>query len=126
MTSLLLELEPSAVAPGTARRRARGVLAGLPAPVVDDVLLVVTELVTNAVEHGRAPVCLELVVRRGAVEVGVTDGSPRRPRALAPSTTGEGGRGIALVVAVASSWGVDPHEGGKRVWARVGTGATPA
>jgi anti-sigma regulatory factor (Ser/Thr protein kinase) len=50
-------------------------------PLVDDVLLVVSELVTNAVLHARPPVTLSLACESGTVELAVADGDPRPPTA---------------------------------------------
>ena len=92
------------------------------APIVDadpfgeDVNLVATELVSNAVRHtddggrmdawGRDPLRLE-----------VHDTSPNLPVTGAPSPTG--GRGLRIVDAIASDWGAEPTSDGKVVWAEV-------
>ncbi|MFG3494258.1 ATP-binding protein [Streptomyces sp. NPDC047928] len=91
----------------------------------DAVLLVVGELTANAVLHGRVPgrdFALRLVRDRGArtVRVEVSDTHPTPPvRLLAPAGA-ERGRGLVLVDAVASRWGVAARQGpGKTVWAEV-------
>ena len=92
------------------------------ADLVDDVRLVTSELVTNAVLHA-AGSDIELVVlmtdRAIRVEVhdAVAGASPARRVSTTADTTG---RGLALVEALAASWGVDTSAGGKRVWAEVG------
>ena len=101
---------------------------GVPDPF-DDVILLVSELVTNAVIHAESP--LEVTVRRaeGSTEVMVTDSAPERavPQAgplavdTSPSTSEErsGGLGLALASAIASSWGVSYGRNDKAVWFRI-------
>jgi anti-sigma regulatory factor (Ser/Thr protein kinase) len=86
--------------------------------LVDDVLLVVSELVTNALRHGSGQITLTLEVDGELVVVTVGDEGPGRPRVLDPVERGaEGGRGLALVAAVGQDWGVRPTaDGGKVVW----------
>ncbi|MEU5066673.1 ATP-binding protein [Streptomyces virginiae] len=95
----------------------------------EDVALVVTELVANAVRHAAtAPTIRVRVqhVRPGAVYVAVIDRSTALPVRVAAGNEGERGRGLALVHAVASAWGCDPMPWGKRVWAEVPYAAPPA
>ncbi|MEV8543660.1 ATP-binding protein [Streptomyces sp. NPDC051572] len=75
--------------------------------LTDDATLVVSELVTNAVKHGRGrPVGLR--VRRLAHElrIEVTDGTPTPARLRSAGLDDENGRGLLLVAAVADKWGV--------------------
>jgi anti-sigma regulatory factor (Ser/Thr protein kinase) len=89
-----------------------------------DAELLVSELVTNAVVHGRGPVELTVAVADGVLEVGVTDRSPLLPASrsgaplLAPSAA-EGGRGLQMVDQVADEWGVATLADGKQVWFRL-------
>jgi len=102
-----------------ARHHVRGVLDE--EPVRDDVELVVTELVTNAVLH--APdgiIALRLKDLGDAVRVEVEDAGHGMPVAVRESTTAMTGRGLALVAALSRAWGVDSGEPGhKVVWAEV-------
>ncbi|MER5221344.1 ATP-binding protein [Streptomyces flaveus] len=96
-------------------------------PASDAIALVVAELASNAVFHGRVPgrdFELRLTYDRTAdvVRVEVSDTHPRRPER--PTATArnpvdaDGGRGLLLVEAVAASWGVEERTGpGKTVWA---------
>lgn len=87
----------------------------LPQPIIDDCLLVVSELMTNAVRHaeplpntvrGRA-VRLHWTARLGQVCIGVTDGGGRdRPHVETASVADLGGRGLAIVEALTKKWGV--------------------
>lgn len=75
--------------------------------LADDATLAVSELVTNAVRHGKGrPVGLR--VRRSAEElrIEVTDGSPTPARMRSAGAADEDGRGLLLVSAVAKEWGV--------------------
>jgi anti-sigma regulatory factor (Ser/Thr protein kinase) len=107
--------------PRRARREAREFLAlnGLSARE-DDVLLVISELITNSVLHAQA--APELVLRRLADSPGlvieVRDPSPVLPVEREPDLAVRGGRGIRLVSAIADKWGVEVRgAAGKTIWA---------
>lgn len=108
-----------------AQRRARTVAAdvcarwGL-ADVSDQVLLVVSELVDNAVRHAGTTIGLRLSRRGRYLLVSVEDGSPREPvlPAAPPQLTVDAPRGLFLVEHTADRWGSMPTAtGGKVVWA---------
>jgi len=82
--------------------------------------LAVSELVTNAVVHGRPPIVMSVEGSPTTVTVSVTDASPVRPRADESELDATGGRGLAIVAAVAGRWGCDANGPGKRVWFTVG------
>ncbi|BBH68915.1 hypothetical protein ACTI_56000 [Actinoplanes sp. OR16] len=103
-------------APGAARRAVVAVLAGWgfrDPDWVDGAAVVVSELVTNAVRHGGGCVALQLEAHERRVIVSVADGSSVVPRRRDPD--GVGGRGIALIEALAAGWSVQNYKGGKRV-----------
>ncbi|WP_229075558.1 ATP-binding protein [Actinoplanes sp. DH11] len=103
-------------APGSARRAVSAVLGGWgfrDPDWLDGVSVVVSELVTNAVRHGGGCVALAVEAHDTKVIVSVADGSSVVPRRRDPD--GVGGRGIALIEALAVGWTVENHEGGKRV-----------
>jgi anti-sigma regulatory factor (Ser/Thr protein kinase) len=112
-----MRLEPDQSAPTNARRYARlwASNEGLPKMVVDDVALVVTELVTNAVLHGEPPIEVDLTNRSGRVRGNVSDGSTVLPRQI-PAPDERGGFGLRIVESRTANWGVTPHEGGKSIW----------
>ena len=83
---------------------------------VDDAELAVSEIVTNAVLHGREPITLRILVTEAGVRVEVADGSPVSPAFSMIDPTAVTGRGLVLVSAVADGWGVDPDGNGKVVW----------
>ncbi|WP_059006130.1 ATP-binding protein [Streptomyces specialis] len=119
--------EPSEV--GRARRWVRAQLGrGQPCPArpdasqTDTLVLLVSELVTNAVVHTGRPAVLRLAVRRVPagrdvpVRLEVVDVSSRAPRPRHAEGEDTGGRGLELVEVLADRWGWQ-HEGkGKRVW----------
>jgi anti-sigma regulatory factor (Ser/Thr protein kinase) len=84
-------------------------------------VLILSELVGNAVRHGLPPVRFETSLDRDDVLVTVDDGASLLPpqRALAAGAADESGRGLSLVSALSRSWGWAPTAGGKQVWARV-------
>jgi serine/threonine-protein kinase RsbW len=97
---------------------------GLPAEVTNDAALVATELITNAIRHGRPLPSDELAVEwstEGAgVLIRVTDGGGlSHPRLMNSGPEDTSGRGLAIVNSLASSWGVDIDTGRVTVWAKV-------
>ncbi|WP_181806509.1 ATP-binding SpoIIE family protein phosphatase, partial [Streptomyces shenzhenensis] len=103
-----------------ARRFSRRVLRswGVIDDAMDAALLVVSELVTNALIHTDGPVRLDLTLVEHRLRIAVADASPRSP--VKPTSIGweaTGGRGILLVEAVSAAWGTVPASGGKQVWA---------
>lgn len=82
-----------------------------------DVLLVVNELVTNAAEHGRPPIEVELTRDRAqqTIHLSVTDASPDLPQLRDPYPGG--GHGLLILTRLATAWGTSPHPPGKTIWA---------
>lgn len=108
-------LPSSPAAAREARRWAAGLVAGeLPATVADDVGLVVSELVTNAVVHGTCEVVMcRLVVRadRVRIEVGERGNSQAPSRGSITQSEkdpAEHGRGLLIVASLSASWGLVP------------------
>jgi DNA-binding NarL/FixJ family response regulator len=88
--------------------------------IADDVLLVVTELVNNAVTHAHTPCELRLSISPVTLRIEVIDEGPGTPDPLPPSKTRNHGRGLHLVDALTAAWGFEPIEtGGKMVWAEL-------
>ena len=116
---MLVPSDPAAV--GLARRYALDVCRGVAAQRASDVALVVSELVTNAITHGAAPVSLCVVPLRGeshaTIRVEVTDASPALTGPVRESAHDfPGHRGLLLVDRLSQRWGCDPAPEGKRVW----------
>lgn len=95
----------------------------LPRATVQDTLLMVSELVTNAVRHGSPDIVLRLAVLSDRIRIAVQDGGDALPVLPSgqPSVDRPTGRGLLIVVATASDWGVARAEGqhGKTVWAEL-------
>ncbi len=89
---------------------------GLPGGLVYDATLVTSELVTNAIRYGRAPVDLRVRIEGADVLVEVRDEATYQPRKLRPDEDDENGRGLQIVSAVGTRWGTRPTERGKAVW----------
>ncbi|MET4923794.1 ATP-binding protein [Streptomyces sp. PSRA5] len=112
-----------------ARRKAAGVLQRwrLPRATVDDAVLVVCELVTNAIRYGRSPVQIALHRGQGALTISVSDHGrvpyPTKGLDPDPDHAGESGRGLSIVAALAHAHG---YEGGDSTtfWARLRTQPT--
>ncbi|MFB6960510.1 SpoIIE family protein phosphatase [Streptomyces sp. NPDC056309] len=100
--------------------------------LAEDALIVVSELVTNAVVHAGTDIELTcwLEPETGACVVEVCDHHPSRaPREHSPGTpheTPEYGRGLRLVATLCEAWGVTYRTGTKTVWARLPAEAGPA
>lgn len=105
-----------------ARGRLVAALAGVDTDLIDDVTGVVSELVSNAARHARplptGGIHVTWVVTSELIEVRVTDGgSPHQPRLCAVGPDDIAGRGLAIVAALADSWGVTSDGLGHCVWA---------
>lgn len=87
--------------------------------VCDDVLLLVSEMVTNAVRYAAPPVRLEISAGDDDVVVAVCDGSPQPPAWREQCDDAEGGRGMLLVHLLTEDHGVRTDPPGKAVWARL-------
>ncbi|SHN09487.1 ATP-binding protein [Actinacidiphila paucisporea] len=83
----------------------------------DDVLLVVSELVTNAVRHAPGPLTLTVCLLPGGIGITVRDTGPGRPYTRTPDRTG--GRGWPIVQSLARRVHVVPEHGGKTVQAEL-------
>jgi anti-sigma regulatory factor (Ser/Thr protein kinase) len=81
---------------------------------LDDLELLVSELVTNAVVHAIGDVEFTICVGADRVRVEVGDANQNPPTLRSPD--GASGRGLHLIDAVASRWGVVGRDGGKTVW----------
>ncbi|WP_324787764.1 PAS domain S-box protein [Streptomyces sp. H51] len=86
------------------------------ADAADEALLLLSETLTNAVQHAEGPIGLHL--RRTATDltVEVSDRSPHLPQPRLAGEDEESGRGLLLVRALAHNWGVRPTDEGKTTW----------
>lgn len=116
-----LRLSPTPASAAPARSWVRDQLSHIPSlEQRDTAVLLVSELVTNAVRHAGTDLLVELSFLDEAVLLAVSDGSTRPAYPKNPALLAEGGRGLALVDALATRWGVTANPYGKRVWAELG------
>lgn len=108
-------------APALAREHLRTWAGHVPEAALDDALIATSELVTNAVTHGRPTVELRVNFDPPHLKVAVYDDGPAALPAepLRPSPRSDHGRGLGIVDAITTSWGVTPDRRGKTVWFRI-------
>lgn len=114
-----LRLPAAETAPSRARKFVTSTLQGLEVPEDTSytIALLTSELVTNAVVHGRSDVDLVLHLPGGELTISVCDENPRHPQVGTLDDLGAlSGRGTALVASLADEWGVEDLPEGKRVW----------
>ena len=124
MSVLVLPFTPASV--GVARRRLVSDLfeGGFYGSTVSDAVLVLSELLSNALRHG-TPLpgsCLRVAWQLGAdsVQVSVSDGGgSTRPELGEPTHATTGGRGLRIVAKLSRRWGTASDEEGTTVWAEV-------
>ncbi|MGN5636338.1 ATP-binding protein [Streptomyces sp. AC154] len=115
---------------GRARRWARSRLLGSgirdDEPLAETLILLISELVTNAVVHTGCPAVLRMLFgstgapgNAGTVRVEVADTSCRPPQQRHAEGEDTGGRGLELVDGLADRWGWQPEGAGKRIWCEV-------
>jgi two-component sensor histidine kinase len=112
-----MRFEPDRSAPTQARHFARTWARqnSLPPAVIDDLALVVTELVNNAVIHGAPPIDVELSRHDGVVRGEVSDASPTTPEVR--HLDHRGGFGLRIVDSRTDGcWGTTSREDSKYVW----------
>jgi anti-sigma regulatory factor (Ser/Thr protein kinase) len=121
-SAVLLPHAPSSV--GVARRRLGADLRahGVPEAVVGDAILVVSELLSNAIKHGRplpgGQVQVSWSLGDASLEVAVGDGGgATRPHPVRRGVSALGGRGLTIVEKVSCGWGTRTNEQGTTVWA---------
>ena len=124
-----LHIPFSASAARTARHHLSSFLheQNLAQPVVDDALVVISELVANAVRHATpqpdGSLGVSWALADGALVLTVADGgSSRAPQMVSATTEAEGGRGLSIVSLLARRWWVEQQPDGLRVNVLLHTG----
>jgi anti-sigma regulatory factor (Ser/Thr protein kinase) len=108
----------------SARRRLAADLVerGVTHTLIDDAVLVLSEILSNALKHARPLTAGKIRVRwdvqDGSVQMEVTDGGgPTVPHPATPSLSSLGGRGLGIVASLVADWGVRQAPGETTVWA---------
>ncbi|MFH9722982.1 ATP-binding protein [Streptomyces sp. NPDC017254] len=119
-----LKVGPDPAEVGRARRWARSRLAGSgigdDEPLAETLVLLISELVTNAVVHTGCPAVLRMLfAAEGGVRVEVADASDRPPAPRHAEGDDTNGRGLELVDGLADRWGWQPEGVGKSIWCEV-------
>lgn len=110
---------PSSV--GAARGLVRELLNGADRnDLLDDAVLLISEIVTNALIHAGSTIRVRGRVDEQGIRVDVGDASPHQPMLRGYADTAGTGRGLALLVDLVDDWGVVPDEVGKTVWFELG------
>jgi anti-sigma regulatory factor (Ser/Thr protein kinase) len=129
LVSSLPPLGPVETAPGCSRDHTRRVLSDWRlGHLASDAGLLVTELMTNAVNASRrdgTPVCLRLLADGGQLIIEVWDRSPARPELRQAGHWDEDGRGLCVVESLSHRWGWQYADGWKVVWCELLTTARP-
>jgi phosphoserine phosphatase RsbU/P len=122
--SEVLQLEPGTQAPAQARRWLADACQDWGClDLAPDALVLVSELTTNAVLHARTSCSVEADFDDLALMVRVSDEMPGDLTVEGTAITGERGRGLQIVDAIANAWGVTVTETGKSVWFALWPGA---
>jgi anti-sigma regulatory factor (Ser/Thr protein kinase) len=120
----MLPLPNGANAPELARRYLVENASWLEPDLLADVLLIVSELITNAIRYGRPDIVLSLRNDPPRVGVAIQDAGREMPVVadIAPDATDPTGRGLRIVDALDDEWGVIPREPqpGKAIWFELG------
>lgn len=117
-----LRLHPGPEAPRTVRRCLHAVCGDIPAEVLYDAEVLTSEVVTNAVQHGRGTITITIESDEHSLVVTVADDSPVHPTLDDSADDGStSGRGLQLVDRLATAWGCQPGADGqgKVVWFRL-------
>lgn len=131
MLQVQLEIGPDPAEVGRARRWARSRLVGSgiehDEPLADTLILLISELVTNAVVHTGCPAVLRMLFgfgkeEAGTVRVEVADRCARPPRRRTAEDDETNGRGLELVDGLADRWGWSQEGNGKAIWCEIDRG----
>ncbi|MEV2234966.1 ATP-binding protein [Streptomyces phaeochromogenes] len=76
--------------------------------LTEDAELLVTELVTNSLRHGRGDIRVRLYLSADRIRIEVRDGARETPVLRTATSSDEDGRGLFIVRAIADDWGISP------------------
>ena len=114
---------PADEAIGAARYFVARVLRGWgqAAPLIDDAVLLTSEMATNALVHAQSPFRISVARSGNAITFAIQDTTSRTPQTRTVDARSASGRGMGIVAALSSSWGCDVGLRGKIVWAELTT-----
>ena len=124
MSAAVLPVDLRAAA--TARALLRGAMAERDGTPCADALVMISEIVTNAVRYTRSVLHVSMTVDDLTLRVEVTDDNPVVPTASAVDLDRTSGRGLQIVDELADCWGVVRTQGGKAVWFEISLVEAPA
>lgn len=117
MVVMTLQVESNTEAPSLSRSRLASVRSKLE-PRYEDVVLVVSELVTNSVRHGSSTgIDVKVTAQEGRIRVEVADDGP----GFSPDAPRGEGLGLSIVEKVADRWGLHEDRSRFTVWAELST-----
>jgi len=123
MGEMLVRQEPASIAAVRRELAFELDLHDVHPDIIDDAALVLTEILGNAIRHCAPVTSGELdvswAVRDDSVSVSVEDPCDQLPTLRCAPPDAPSGRGLAIVQALSTDWGVDRTPRGKRVWARL-------
>jgi two-component sensor histidine kinase len=113
--------QPTRAAPALARKfvvdHLEKPLAGT--ATLSDAALVVSELVTNAINAGSSRIIVDIDLHHDHLTLAVSDDAPGQPHLQTPAQLAIHGRGLQIINSIATQWGTDLQPPGKRVWAHL-------
>jgi anti-sigma regulatory factor (Ser/Thr protein kinase) len=115
-TTLVVSVETAATRSARSAVRDLCSTAEVGHATVETAVLLLTELVTNAIEHGGGTAVVDAEVDDGLLRVAVVDDDPTIPTVNVGAVDDERGRGLLLVEALSTRWGAALRERGKSVW----------
>jgi DNA-binding NarL/FixJ family response regulator len=120
-TEATLDLPHEVTSVATARRFVAQQVTGWQAEqLLDEAMLVASELATNAITHADSPCRIRLSLTAATLRIDVIDAGSGTPEPQPADLTAEHGRGLGMVAAVAAAWGMEALPGeGKLVWAEL-------
>lgn len=117
LAAVATELPALAESVPTGRAFLSGVLTAWECPdTADDARLLLSEILTNAVQHAQGPIGLHVCRTTTEITVEISDRSPHLPQPRTAGKDEESGRGLILVRALADGWGVRLNDEGKTTW----------
>ncbi len=128
VSSLRISLARDISSPAVARRQALRFAADNDVSDPEILVLVVSELVTNAVVHGAEPIEMCASFDGGTVRIEVSDSTPDIGTVVSPPRASDqtGGRGLEIIDTVTQRWGTIARDRGKVVWAELAANGIPS